>query len=30
MNYEYKTVIKGGVQGNLFYDLVTKDGKQVF
>ena len=30
MNYEFKTVIKGGVQGSLFYDLITKDGKQVF
>ena len=29
MNYEYKTVVKGGVQGSLFYDLMTKDGKQV-
>ena len=30
MNYQYKTVVKGEVQGNLFYDLVTKNGKQVF
>lgn len=29
MNYEYKTVVKGGVKGSLFYDLMTKDGKQV-
>ena len=30
MNYQYKTVVKGEVQGNLFYNLVTKNGKQVF
>ena len=29
MNYKYKNALKGEVQGSLFYNLITKNGKQV-